>query len=348
MSDFLFKILSFCPIFSLSDDEKFGGCNRWTPNLRFSLFQIHIGFYKFYFISFKNRQFDFLKWIRFNEIQKWPNHDSLYEAAEKYSSRFSEYPYRKKTAHINIEKEFIEYKLEQLVLVGQRNQSKINLYMTIALASIPLLIIWIPKLSFPNYFNILLFAFFCIHAFNFYRFIYESVKVRAVSRSTFSDVKNATDKLEEFAKNLYFDWRVKKEEIEYDVGVVKNVEISLLLALFLFSFVVIVACYFGQGDVYNSQKQNYDSCEVVVDQVAERLSNDQLNRLNQLEQLCLNKKLKHIVVIRNKNFVETDLYKKVISTIEMYFLKKEIIYIDPREACKEDIFILMPVFKLGE
>ncbi|MCG8572525.1 MAG: hypothetical protein MJB14_20520 [Spirochaetes bacterium] len=329
----------------MTDDNRFGGLEKISTNKRFSLFQIPLGLYKLYFFTIKGTQFKFFKHIKFIESQKWPDSDLVYQKAEKYVSHFNTFPEEKRYEYCNIEKEFLNYKINQLELIEQRNQSKTNLYITIALASIPLLLIWIPKLIFNSLFTIFLFVFFCIYALNFYIFMLETVKVRAVCRSSFADVKNAFKKLEEWMKSLYFDWRIKDGEVRYDVGIIKNAEISLIWSLLLSGLVVVVNLYFTQADITSSERYYKKPYEITIKKNDVRLSKEQLKRLNQLEHFCLNEELKNILVLRDFEPNESNLYDKIIPIIDLYCPKEKIIIADVPGQLKESMIIIKPKLK---
>lgn len=343
---YLQLILSILPIFSITDDNLFGAINRDSQNKRFSLVRFSIGFHKFYLFTFKSGGFRIFHHLNFSIVQQWPNLETAIQKMDNYANHLANFPLEKKTEYCNIEKESLLYRLDQLGSTKNRNQSKISLFTTIFLATIPILLILFSKLNYNEMPQIILFLLFSINIFNFYFFMYETIKVKSVHRSKFSDIKLTSQKLEELMKGLYFEWYIKSREIEFEVGIISNIEKYIIKSsIFLMILLVWINVFSNQDNFVLKSYTPKPSVNLYIKKNDLVFNKSHLNQLNQLEKMCLDGKVEQIIVLYNFDIQNHKLYKRIISTISLYFPDDNIIEMMEQDHLKEKIIILKPQFK---
>ncbi|MCP4115777.1 MAG: hypothetical protein GY737_10295 [Desulfobacteraceae bacterium] len=343
---YLQKFLSILPIFSITDDNLFGALNKNSQNKRFSLFRVSFGFRKFYIFTFKSNVFHFFHCLNFLTIQQWPNIDIAIQKTKKYERHINNFSFKKKIEYCNLEKESLFYRLDQLASTKNRNQNKIFLFTTIFLATIPILSILFSKLNYNDFFQIILFFLFSINVINFYLFMYQTLRVKSVHRSKFNDLKATFQKVNELMKSLYFEWYIKCGEIEFEVGVIRNIEKYIVRSSFFLLALMVWINVFANNSNFVSLSDAYQpSINLYIKQNDHKLSKIHLKQLNRLENLCLNGKIEQIIILYNVNLQSHELYKRIISTISLYISNDKIIEISEPDHLKEKMIVLKPQFK---
>lgn len=298
-----FKIYSYFPFFSLTDDNNFGtneGKKHYgengSPSYRFSIINFCYGSKSLYFLTI-NLTTKEIKLIHILELEKCGmlkyncNSENILNKTNKYNS---EHLVTLSTDDIEIEKEFINYLMDNENKRIETSINKINLYATIILAVIPILLAFfdIEKfLEFKWYEKILAgLIFYCI--FNIAKYVFDSVKVRAIDKSSFMDLKKSEQKNHQISMNYYFDWQMLREKAVIWVSLVKNIEDWIKYALIL---VVILTSVNSINLIIQSNRSIITKSENVVITInLDNLKNPFSEDSKQLSEIHLNLKNKEV------------------------------------------------------
>ncbi len=260
--------LNICP--ALTSDSNFGSIEldldkpirNQFKKWRLSLIQIMTGTKKYYICSL-NRDFDntsnkakytfkFFKCISLDEL--FNKKDHINQIYNDYFTRLCSLSEKEKLLN---EKESLCYHLESEKNRIDKSDNKINIYTTIALTVLPIIVSLkydsILSLLKTNIFLMLLFLLVLYFIFNFLAYLYHYIKVGSYNMSSFKDLKDeAQDYQEKIVAQYYFDYQSLKNKAELFVSYVKNIQ-EMLLAALLFTVVFICCSYVS----YNTPPNNY-------------------------------------------------------------------------------------------
>ena len=229
----MYSIYSYSPVLLVSDDDNFGTLEgkikkdkRVKENIRFSLCSLSFGNTKLYFITgSKKDKFKVLHTINLNKYFKDVNTDTN---IEKKSSKYRfEHLTTLNESDRSLEKEFIEYKMDSELRRKDIANNKINLYLTIILAIIPLILILfsLDKIKILQLYNIAGIIFLLYFLMNITLLILQATKVSGMSMSRFLDLKEEKqNKRTKLISQYYYDWQQIKLLTNLLVSYVKNIE----------------------------------------------------------------------------------------------------------------------------
>jgi hypothetical protein len=154
---------------------------------------------------------------------------------EVKATKYTEHLLKLSNNDILIEKEFICYLIDNEKDRIKKSIDKINAYTLIILSVIPITLAFL-SMNLINSLSLikkilLLFISYCI--INIAIFIFDTIRVRSISLSTFSDLKNSDLKINQLLWNYYFDWQMLKNKADIWVSYVLNIENWIKLALIL-------------------------------------------------------------------------------------------------------------------
>lgn len=319
---FIFLYLwSYCPVLALTDDSNFGTLDirkgpLKTKNLRLSVLCLRFGNVIIHFTSICLQQ----KAFQFFKILKLDNYDScnLKEVdannkVEEYRKHLLQYS---KIPRISNEREFLKYLLTEENERIYKSSEKINLYTTIILVAIPLIIAFlnIKDVIAYNAIQLILFS-LCFYAvLNFTLLVFQTAKVRVYNKSSFSTLKNSEDTEIELNARFYYDWKMIMGKANLFVSYVLNIQTWIKFALAL---VIIFSLYSGcleisnlnSGDsiIQSNQVQTIELTEV------EDIFSDSSKKLTKLLMDIQNRNVSRMFVLSNTGNVQNERIKELLN-----------------------------------
>lgn len=241
----LLKIYSYSPFIAVTDDNNFGTnegkCNyseNQKPSYRFSVINFNLGNQIFYLFTynFYEKSFKLYHRIKLEECNKLKdkcNNEKIKDKTEKF---FSEHLSIITDRDIDIEKEFIIYRINNENERIEISNNKMNLYTTIILALIPIIIAFYDINRFVQYnlFEKVLSILLFFTLLNITVYIFNIMKVRGIEMSNFKDLKCSEEKSKKLLGNYYFDWQMLRDKAVIWVSYVKNIECWITYSLVLF------------------------------------------------------------------------------------------------------------------
>ena len=254
-------IASWLPVFSLTEDEKYGelkidnsiAVRSQLRTWRLSLFQIMLGAYKFYILTL-SRTYD-------NNTNKVLYHPKLFKliSLKKIFDKndhhieqiYNDYYMRLNNSTIieerlGKEKESLCYHIEYDNSRIEKSDNKVNVYATIVLTLVPILL----GISFDSILlllkiNLIYKAIFIISAYfamNIVLYLFQYIKVGKYNMSRFSTLKEEQDEnlTQRLVSQYYYDYQSLKNKANFFVSYVLNIqkwmEASLTLFIIAFSY----------------------------------------------------------------------------------------------------------------
>ena len=254
-------IASWLPVFSLTEDEKYGelkidnsiAVRSQLRTWRLSLFQIMLGAYKFYILTL-SRTYD-------NNTNKVLYHPKLFKliSLKKIFDKndhhieqiYNDYYMRLNNSTIieerlGKEKESLCYHIEYENSRIEKSDNKVNVYATIVLTLLPILL----GISFDSILlllkiNLIYKAIFIISAYfamNIVLYLFQYIKVGKYNMSRFSTLKEEQDEnlTQRLVSQYYYEYQSLKNKANFFVSYVLNIqkwmEASLTLFIIAFSY----------------------------------------------------------------------------------------------------------------
>lgn len=230
-------IWSHCPVICLSDDYYFATLkfdNIRSAHLRFSILNIMLGDSIIYVFSYdiKERKISFIKILRLIDIDGNTLKD---EKINQVQDGFRDHVGELKNGDLEIEKEKLLYHIEQEEQRISTSVDKINIYATIILTVIPIVIALIDFGSIKDL-PIVLQIMICIAAYsllNICIYIFRTIKVRGIKKSSFSDLRKSADRNKEIVVQYQYDWQQLKYKAQLFVSFVLNLQEWVIVLLIL-------------------------------------------------------------------------------------------------------------------
>lgn len=316
-------LISYSPIFCLSDDKNFGsnedGIKDFISRIRFSLLSLNLGAYKYYFISIKkNNSFKFIHVINLENtyIIDEPERRRLESLQENYLSTAED---------LKSDKEFLAYLLEN---ESQRKNvafNKINMYSAIMLAVIPLILIFFKSetvLKASIAVKILTFILIYI-ILNIICLILQFNKVKGKVRETYKELKQSGNKEKALIKAYYLDWQHLKKEADSVVAFVKNID-KYIRGILILS--ILIASFNYINDIFNSYSiPNVNSIiEINIDNL-EKKQSEEVKKINTLNEQIVDKHVAKVIILYNNNeLLENKSFKSIHNYLLIYRNEGEI------------------------
>lgn len=230
-------IWSHCPIMCLSDDNNFATVtmgNIKNAHLRISLLNIMLGDSIFYIISFdvEQKSFSFIKVLHLIDLDGNFLKD---EEIERIQSRFQDHIKNLTDDDLEIEKEKLLYHIEREEQRIDASINKINIYTTILLTGIPI-VLAIINFDIVKRMSIVLLIMLCMIVYgllNICLFIFRTIKVRGIKKSRFADLRASDDRRKEIVKQYQYDWQQLKYKAQLFVSFVLNLQEWIIFVLVL-------------------------------------------------------------------------------------------------------------------
>ena len=230
-------IWSHCPVICLSDDDYFATLkfdNIRNAHLRFSILNIMLGDSIIYVFSYdiKERKISFIKILRLTDIDGNILED---EKIDQVQNRFRMHIAELSDDDLEIEKEKLLYHIEREEQRISTSVDKINIYATIILTVIPIVMALIDFGSvkdLPIVWQVMI----CIAAYgllNICIYIFRTIKVRGIKKSSFSDLRESSNRKKEIVVQYQYDWQQLKYKAQLFVSFVLNLQEWVVVLLIL-------------------------------------------------------------------------------------------------------------------
>lgn len=235
----LFWIWSHFPFMCLSDDNNFATLD-WRKvkdcksHCRFSLMNLMFGDRILYFITLDLKQ----KKFRLFYTLYLENMEGILLTKEKIADiegKYKEHVSELSDEDMEIEKEKLSYHIQNEEQRISRSMDKINIYATIILTVIPLVLAILDlkeiiKLPLILKIGVILIIYTVL---NICTYIFRAIKVTGISKSSFSDLKRSNIKNKEILVQYYYDWQQVKYKAQLFVSFVLNLQEWMILILVL-------------------------------------------------------------------------------------------------------------------
>lgn len=327
---YIIYLLSRSPIFSITLDRAFHNIdnkNYEFEELRFSLLSLGLGIYKVYFATYKKGEgCKVCKVLRLNDVAKLPSKTEISEMVKVYSEHIA----TKEPEEIEIEIDFLKYKIADKESTKSTATNKINNYTAIILVFIPLICANGLKfvLELKSKLFIILAIMIIYSLVNIIIYILNFYKVNSFLRSSFIDLMNSPKHQNKLAESYYEDWYPIKKEAPIFVNYVVNVERYLKITIvFMVLFLLIYNINAVNprntiSETANTSVLNY-SVDIECSQTGKIPPLD-LNKLIEIQNKLLNAKINQIVILKpeTSNELIKRKYQFIIDMVETYNVKK--------------------------
>lgn len=235
---------SYSPFLVLTSDKNYGTFQfsetfkKSILSSRFSILNIMLGAYTCYFFTYdiSNKKFNFVEIKSLNKLYEEDKH--VIDITNKYFIHLEEMPSEEV---IETEKEFLKYKIESEEKRTVSSNTKINLYATIILTVLPIVIALIDLKQFleMNWLGKLLIFIIVYGLLNIICYIFQSISIQFIQRSTFNDLKQSSDHLLKLNSLYYYDWQMFKRKADLAVSYVKNIQYWFYFVTFFLTILFI-------------------------------------------------------------------------------------------------------------
>lgn len=265
----ILRFYSHLPFLATTDDNNFGTIelseadDDGNHSYRFSLISLNFGSRVFHFITYNLSKKKFCLFYKL-ELEKCEKLKDKGDA-EKINNKTKEY----KDEHVtqlndvegSIEKEFLRYLIDNQSSIINTSVNKINIYTAIILVMIPVAIAFFNIKMLYNVFEavLLLLILYCI--LNIVIFVFDSIKVRGIQLSSFSELKKSKTKNIDIISSFYFDWQMLRDKSVIWVSYVKNIELWMKHVVFL---LLVLLCTTNINNIIASQRALDIGSEKVV------------------------------------------------------------------------------------
>lgn len=254
-----------------------------------------------YFITFdiKEKKLTFVKILRLQDM------DGIVLTEEKINGiqeRFRQHIENLGDADLAVEKEKLCYLIQNEDQRISASVDKINIYATIILTVLPLVLAVIDlKAIIALPFLLIVGIVLMIYSLaNICTYVFKAIKVQGISKSTFSDLRESQKKEKEILLQYQYDWQQLKYKAQLFVSYVLNLQEWVILILFLTVGVSIGVAFkdIGDNEILTNRMGNSEVITLNIDSVKEPYNQDAV----EWKELLLdieNESYKHIVFIGN-------------------------------------------------
>ncbi len=254
-----------------------------------------------YFITFdiKEKKLTFVKILRLQDM------DGIVLTEEKINGiqeRFRQHIENLGDADLAVEKEKLCYLIQNEDQRISASVDKINIYATIILTVLPLVLAVIDlKAIIALPFLLIVGIVLMIYSLaNICTYVFKAIKVQGISKSTFSDLRESQKKEKEILLQYQYDWQQLKYKAQLFVSYVLNLQEWVILILFLTVGVSIGVAFkdIGDNEILTNRMGNSEVITLNIDSVKEPYNQDAV----EWKELLLDiekESYKHIVFIGN-------------------------------------------------
>lgn len=340
--NWFFRVWSLLPLFSLTLDENYGYNKKpKKSNLRFSIINLRLGKYTYYFLTFTRKE----------NKNKFKLKEKLCLDNCQWASEYPNIPLNEKNSHIEslskqyvdehlcslengeieTEKEFLEYLQANLSFRKSLSYDKMNYYTAIILVFIPIGPAFFKNTLLPNVQSCWpLFVIYTITAVTLFYFLVnwcllaiQYVSVTGINKSSFRDIKHppfSRDKQTQQLYSYYHDWLQERFDTNLRVAYVVETEMlvkcSALLLLLMISLPITAT--FLSVPITEAQQ---DGMKIVysfnIEELKDPFSADSLE-LAELHAEIIRTKPRNLVVIIGTDSDARDVVNKSLQQYQEY------------------------------
>lgn len=244
MINIFLLLWSYSPLTALTDDSNFSNASLNGKNkheLRFSCFNIYFGEYLIQILTFyiPERQLNLYKIAKLSDHS---NFDISQEKAENLKEKLYEHMSSLSEDDLLVEKEAL---LRQLSDEDNRMATvfnKINMYTTIILGGVPILLtilsdkiaLFVQNFCHKSIFESIIFLLLIYFVGNIMIIILQFITIRGYPKSRFSDLKESKNRKETINWQVYYDWQIKKRKADLYVSFLQIIQNWFIIVLLLF------------------------------------------------------------------------------------------------------------------
>ncbi|GKS12852.1 hypothetical protein YDYSY3_38520 [Paenibacillus chitinolyticus] len=333
---YLLLLLSWSPIFSLTDDANFGTLERTSRQLRFSLINFGLGPVNLSLISYgfwykhptaepsevSIKGFSWCKLLRL--IEHKHSSEKREQLMDKHAERLNAMDTKKQAT----EKEILLYKLGQLDGTQARSFNKFLAYLAAVAFIFPLYIPGALKLkssfndSEPVTWVYLLFTVSLVYLLlNFFSFLYRFIKVGSFRRFSYGGVSRSEFPEEELINSYYMEYQDKRHESANEVTTIKNLEkyiirITIVSVALLF-FAAIAPSKTDNHKIEVPRNAGYQVVSLDLTKSSKDILGIIENEMSGLRSALLNNEIKKIMLVRHGDSGDEN-YTRVLQIIRSY------------------------------
>lgn len=238
---YIFKILSYSPLFRVTDDDRFNEITKNHSKLRLSLLSFNLGIKSYHIISynFSEQNFKFLFVLNLYDVVNY--YEKIVKNGDDYDDYLKELS-KEGDKNKSIEKEFILYKISEEMNTKNRTFNKFLAYLAIIALIIPLyaskltnLTSYTGKLPYKIIFAILL-----IYCFvNLLYLMHSFIRIKGYKRTLFNSLRKSKQPDSLVNALLYYEMKNKAVESNMEISIIKNLEKYIILIISISSLVLI-------------------------------------------------------------------------------------------------------------
>lgn len=238
---YILTIWAHFPILALTDDEGFiMGRDLKRMKLRFSLINILLGEVQIQFLSFLisggQKKINWIRVVRMSEMVNFKiSNEKIAELEQNYRDHYNSLD----VIDAGIEKDALLRRLSDAKFRIDISYSKINVYTSITLVVVPIIIPFIDWSSVKDLsgLEIVVLSFLIYAIINLCFWLFQSIRVRGFPTSTFKSLKESENKSQEQNWQIYFDWQQSNKKADMFVSFVSYIQewiIGILILLLVF------------------------------------------------------------------------------------------------------------------
>ena len=232
-------ILSHSPLLCFSDDDNFATIDfeklkKKKCHMRVSIINIMFGDSILYLITFdiKRKKFEPYKLLNLKEMEGiLLTEEHIYEI----QGRFRQHIIELTDEELAVEKEKLCYLIENENQRISSSVDKINIYATIILTVLPLMLAIIDlKVIITLHFTLILGIILIVYSLiNICVYVFSAVKVQGISKCTFNDLRESQEKNKKIVVQYQYDWQQLRHKAQLFVSYVLNLQEWVILTIFL-------------------------------------------------------------------------------------------------------------------
>lgn len=310
-------------MFSLSDDDNFATIDgekfkEKKRLLRISVINIMLGDSILYLLTYdmKKKKFDFYTVLSLKDKGSILLTD---ENIDDIQERFKEHIKDLSDEDLAIEKEKLCYLIENENQRISSSVNKINIYATIILTVLPLMLAIIDlKVIITLHSTLILGIILMVYSLiNICVYVFSAVKVQGISKSTFKDLRESQEKNKKIVVQYQYDWQQLRKKAQLFVSYVLNLQewVNLIIVLMVCISIGITFQDISNNEISSNVMMKNEVITLNIADVKEVHKQDAIKWKELLLEIE-KKRFKHIVFVGNYDkmpvfFNELDKYDDV-------------------------------------
>jgi len=310
-------------LFSLSDDDNFATIDgekfkEKKRLLRISVINIMLGDSILYLLTYdmKKKKFDFYTVLSLKDKGSILLTD---ENIDDIQERFKEHIKDLSDEDLAIEKEKLCYLIENENQRISSSVNKINIYATIILTVLPLMLAIIDlKVIITLHSTLILGIILMVYSLiNICVYVFSAVKVQGISKSTFKDLRESQEKNKKIVVQYQYDWQQLRKKAQLFVSYVLNLQewVNLIIVLMVCISIGITFQDISNNEISSNVMMKNEVITLNIADVKEVHKQDAIKWKELLLEIE-KKRFKHIVFVGNYDkmpvfFNELDKYDDV-------------------------------------